>query len=51
MKSFYTVADLMKYLKTLPEDTEIKLETPSGTLMDGVDIEYENDNLIICDVW
>jgi hypothetical protein len=51
MRTFYTVADLIKYLQTLPEDTEIKLETPSGTLMDGVDVEYENDNLIICDVW
>jgi hypothetical protein len=51
MRTFYTVADLIKYLQTLSKDTEIKLETPSGNLMDGIDVEYENDNLIICDVW
>ena len=44
----YTVESLVEYLKTLPKDTELKIERISGDLTDGFDLEYENDNLILC---
>ena len=48
MTYHYTVGDLMEYLKTLPKDTELKIETIRGNLVDGFDLEYEDGKLILC---
>ena len=48
MTYHYTVGDLVEYLKTLPEDTELKIEKMNGNLTDGFDIEYEDGKLILC---
>lgn len=51
MTYHYTVADLIEYLKTLPKDTELKIERVSGNLTDGFDLEYEDGNLILCNTY
>lgn len=48
MTYHYTVENLIEYLKTLPKDTELKIERISGNLTDGFDLEYEDGNLILC---
>ena len=51
MTYHYTVEDLIEYLKTLPKDTELKIEMISGNLIDGFDLEYEDGNLILCNAY
>lgn len=51
MTYHYTVGDLIEYLKTLPKDTELKIERASGNLTDGFDFEYEDGNLILCNAY
>ena len=51
MTYHYTVEDLAKYLETLPKDTELKIERPSGNLTEGFDLEYEDGNLILCNAY
>jgi hypothetical protein len=51
MTYHYTVEHLIEYLKTLPKDTELKIERASGNLADGFDLEYEDGNLILCNAY
>lgn len=51
MTYHYTVEHLIEYLKTLPKDTELKIERVSGDLTDGFDLEYEDGNLILCNTY
>ena len=51
MTYHYTVEHLIEYLKTLPKDTELKIERISGNLTDGFDLEYEDGNLVLCNAY
>lgn len=51
MTYHYTVEDLIEYLKTLPKDTDLKIERASCNLTDGFDLEYENGSLILCNAY
>lgn len=51
MTYHYTVEHLIEYLKTLPKDTELKVEMISGNLIDGFDLEYEDGSLILCNTY
>ena len=51
MTCHYTVETLIDYLKTLPKDTELKIERISGNLTDGFDLEYEDGKLILCNAY
>lgn len=47
MTYHYTVADLIEYLKTLPKDTELKIERESGNYSNGNELVYYTEEEVI----